>query len=215
MSRKGAPAATDRGPQKSLARFLARSSPPARGAVPAASWADLATSFLRIGTTVYGGMWGGARELERELVDRRRWLSREDLQLRLVLSTLMPSPRFIGLAGLVGFQLRGWWGSVLAVLSLLLPSALMVLAVVSVATHTTLPREVDTVQRLVSVAVVGILVGNAWRLAADQPVRGGRRLTGVLLGGAVALAVHRGLPLAAVALGGLAAGWLLFRGTRP
>jgi chromate transporter len=72
-------------------------------------------------------MWGGVRELERELVQRRRWLGPEELRLRLVLSTLMPAPRFIGLAGLVGFQLRGWWGSLVAVLSLLLPSSLMVL----------------------------------------------------------------------------------------
>lgn len=175
------------------------------------SWRALAASFLRIGTTVYGGMWGGAWELERELVERRGWLSKEQLQLRLVLSTLMPAPQFIGLAGLVGYQLRGWWGSVVSVACLLVPSALMVLGVVVMATRGPLPAALWVVQRFASLAVVGILLGNAWRLVADQPARGSDRLAGVLLGGAVALAVHRGLPLFAVALLGLVAGWLLFR----
>lgn len=183
-----------------------------RGSGLPAPWRALAASFLRIGTTVYGGMWGGARELERELVERRGWLSKEQLQVRLVLSTLMPAPRFIGLAGLVGYQLRGWWGSVVSVACLLLPSALMVLGVVVMATRGPLPAALVVVQRFASLAVVGVLLGNAWRLVGDQPVRGSDRLAGVLLSGAVALAVHRGLPLFAVALLGLATGWLLFRG---
>ncbi|MDR7412704.1 MAG: chromate transporter [Armatimonadota bacterium] len=179
---------------------------------PSASWAELAASFLRIGTTVYGGMWGGARELERELVERRGWLSAEELRLRLVLSTLMPSPRFIGLAGLVGYQLRGWWGSVLAVLSLLLPSALMVLAVVVLASRGPLPPVLAWVQRSVSVAVVGVLLGNAWHLVSQPSLSSRRRLAGVVLAAAVGWAVHRGGPLVAAAVVGLLAGWALLRG---
>ncbi len=178
------------------------------------TWTELVSGFLRIGTTVYGGMWGGVRELERELVHRRRWLSVEELRLRLVLSTLMPSPRFIGLAGLVGFQLRGWWGSVVAVLSLLLPSSLMVLAVVMAASHRTLPAALETVQRWVSVAVVGVLLGNAWRHAAEQSTTGRRRAAGVLLSTVVAVSVHQGVPLAVAAVGGLLVGWWLLGGGR-
>lgn len=160
-------------------------------------------------------MWGGVRELEQEFVQRRRWLSPEQLRVWLVLSTLMPAPRFIGLAGLVGFQLRGWWGSVMAVLSLLLPSSLMVLAVVMVASHRMLPVALETVQRWVSVAVVGVLMGNAWRHAAERSIPRQRRVVGVLLGAGVAVSVHHGVPLVLAAAGGLLVGWwLLERGAR-
>lgn len=171
----------------------------------------LAASFLRIGLTVYGGMWGGVRQLERELVELRGWLAPEALRLRLVLSTLMPSPRFIGLAGLVGFQLRGWLGSVAAVFSLLLPSSLLVLGVVAVSGPGSLPDFLALPQRFASVAVVGILLGNAWRHAWDQPAPGLARWSGIALGAAVAVAVHHGVPLVVAALGGLLAGWVLLR----
>lgn len=200
------------GPQRTT---TAPSRTPESHPKPSVSWAELAGSFLRIGTTVYGGMWGGARELERELVERRGWLSSEELQLRLVLSTLMPSPRFIGLAGLVGYQLRGWWGSVLAVLSLLLPSALMVLAVVVLATQGPLPPVLRVVQRAVSVAVVGVLLGNAWHLVGQPSLGRRRRLAGVALAAVVGGAVHGGVPLAAVALAGLLVGWVLLRREAP
>ncbi len=180
-----------------------------------ATWAELAGSFLRIGTTVYGGMWGGVRELERELVERRRWLAPEELRFRLVLSTLMPAPRFIGLAGLVGFQLRGWWGSLVAILALLMPSSSMVLGVVMLASGRPLPPVWEAVQRSVSLAVVGVLLGNAWRQASEPSLRFRTRLLGVLLSATVAVAVHRGVPLAAVALGGLVVGWWLLREGSP
>jgi chromate transporter len=160
-------------------------------------------------------MWGGVRELERELVQRRRWLGPEELRLRLVLSTLMPAPRFIGLAGLVGFQLRGWWGSLVAVLSLLLPSSLMVLGVVMLASGRPLPPVWEALQRSVSLAVVGVLLGNAWRQASGPSLRFRTRLLGVLLSASVAVAVHRGVPLGAVALGGLVVGWWLLREESP
>lgn len=172
----------------------------------------LAGSFFRIGLTVYGGMWGGVRQLERELVELRGWLAPEALRLRLVLSTLMPSPRFIGLAGLVGFQLRGWLGSVVAVFSLLLPSSLLVLAVVMASGPGSLPDFLTLPQRFASVAVVGILLGNAWRHAWDQPAPGAARWGGIALAAAVAVAVHESVPLVVVALGGLVVGWVLLRG---
>ncbi|MDR7541236.1 MAG: chromate transporter, partial [Armatimonadota bacterium] len=121
-------------------------------------------------------------------------------------------PRFIGLAGLVGYQLRGWWGSVLAVLSLLLPSALMVLAVVVLASRGPLPPVLAWVQRSVSVAVVGVLLGNAWHLVSQPSLSSRRRLAGVVLAAAVGWAVHRGVPLVAAAVVGLLAGWALLRG---
>lgn len=171
----------------------------------------LATTFLRIGLTVYGGMWGGVRQLERELVERHGWLEHEALRLRLVLSTLMPSPRFIGLAGLVGFQLRGWLGGVVAVFSLLLPSSLLVLAVVMASRPGSLLDSLAFPQRFASVAVVGILLGNAWRHAWDQPASRAGRWAGIALAVAVAVAVHWGAPMVLTALGGLAVGWVLLR----
>ena len=127
----------------------------------------------------------------------------------------MPAPRFIGLAGLVGFQLRGWWGSLVAVLSLLLPSSLMFLGVVMLLSGRPLPPVWEALQRSVSLAVVGVLLGNAWRQASGPSLRFRTRLLGVLLSASVAVAVHRGVPLGAVALGGLVVGWWLLREESP
>ncbi len=173
-------------------------------------WA-IAQSFLRLGTTVFGGMWGGTGQLERELVRRRGWVTEEELQIHLVASTLMPSARFIGLAGLVGFQVRGWVGSAVAVASLLLPSSLMVLLCAALVNPHALGDRFAVLHRALGTAMVAILVGNAYQQLRRPRVSGPRWVQGVMVPLAVAVSIAYGVPLVVAAVGGLVAGWWLVR----
>ena len=160
-------------------------------------------------------MWAGTRQLEEELVRRRGWIGAEQLRLRLVMATLMPSAKFVGLAGLVGFQLRGWLGSITAVGCILAPGSLLALMAAALLHPGLLAGRLAPVHRTLGVTVVGILLANAWRQLELRGLSRPRQLAGLCLATAVAVAIARGVPLLATAAVGLALGWAVLGGATP
>ncbi|HXA23410.1 MAG TPA: chromate transporter [Acetobacteraceae bacterium] len=89
----------------------------ARSAGPA-SLAALFMSFLTIGSTSFGG--GLTGWIRRELVDRRGWLDDQQFLSCYALSQLVPGASNVNLAVLIGTQLRGVVGALVALAGLLL-----------------------------------------------------------------------------------------------
>lgn len=115
----------------------------------------LAIIIFRIGATTFGGLWAGTQKLERELVHRRKWLTVEDQQALMVAATLIPAPKFLAFGGMVGFRLRKWPGSIVALFALLAPTALFVLAGAALLNPELLGGPMPVLQRSVSIAVIG------------------------------------------------------------
>jgi chromate transporter len=93
------------------------SPPRARSAGPA-SLAALFMSFLTIGSTSFGG--GLTGWIRRELVDKRGWLDDQQFLSCYALSQLVPGASNVNLAVLIGTQLRGVVGALVALAGLLL-----------------------------------------------------------------------------------------------
>jgi chromate transporter len=171
--------------------------------------------FLRVGATTFGGMWAATGKLERDLVDRTGWLPAEQLRASFVLATLIPAPHFLGLGGLVGFRVGGWLGSFLASLGLLLPASLLVLAGAALVGPELLAGPMGPLIRAVSIAIVGILFGNAYRqVRGDKGSRRNRQI-GVALSATILGAVVLGVPLVVAAVVGFVVGALLLRPAPP
>jgi chromate transporter len=104
-------------------------------AIPAAT-ADLqpctlrefAMYFLRLGTFGFGGPIALAGYMQRDLVETRRWLSKEDYVEGLALAQLAPGPLAAQLAIYLGWVRAGVLGATLIGLAFVLPSFVMVLA---------------------------------------------------------------------------------------
>jgi chromate transporter len=75
--------------------------------------------FARIGLTSCGG--GLSAWIFREVVDRRGWLSEEELLGGLTLCQIIPGPNVVNLSIYIGQRLRGARGAAAAVCALLLP----------------------------------------------------------------------------------------------
>jgi chromate transporter len=87
---------------------------------------ELASLFLRLGTTAFGGPAVHIAMMEDEVVRRRRWLSR-DAFLDLVGATnLIPGPNSTELAIHIGRARAGWPGLLVAGAAFILPAALIV-----------------------------------------------------------------------------------------
>ncbi len=167
--------------------------------------------FLRTGATTYGGMWAASAKLEKDLVEREKWLDKDQLRTLLVLATLIPAPRFLALAGLIGFRVGGWRGSASAAVGLVLPASLLVLAGVLLMRPEVLAGPLSPLTRSIAVVVVGILFGNACNQLQGSKADRRTQSRGLALTLGLFASIVTGAPLIVAAVIGFVLGALLIR----
>jgi chromate transporter len=97
-------------------------------AVEPCTLAELCAYFLRLGSVGFGGPIALAGYMQRDLVEDRRWISKEDYAQGLALAQLAPGPLAAQLAIYLGWVRGGVLGATLVSFAFVLPSFLMVLA---------------------------------------------------------------------------------------
>jgi chromate transporter len=88
---------------------------------------ELTSYFLRLGTVGFGGPIALAGYMQKDLVEERRWISKEDYKEGLALAQLAPGPLAAQLAIYLGWVRGGVLGATLIGVVFVLPSFLMVL----------------------------------------------------------------------------------------
>ena len=92
----------------------------------------LFVSFWKIGTFTIGGGYVMIPIMEREIVDKHKWLSREDFMDYLSLSQAMPGVFAVNMATCIGKRIGGVRGVVVAIAgNILMPIALILLLALS------------------------------------------------------------------------------------
>ncbi len=90
---------------------------------------ELLLYFLRLGTAGFGGPIALVGYMQRDLVEKRRWISRQDYVEGLALAQLAPGPLAAQLAIYLGWVRGGVTGATLVGIAFVLPSFVMVLAI--------------------------------------------------------------------------------------
>lgn len=93
-----------------------------------ASLVELATVFLRLGLTSFGGPAAHIAMFRDELVRRRGWLAEADLLDIIGAANLIPGPNSTEVAIHLGYRRAGWPGLLVAGISFILPAFVIVLA---------------------------------------------------------------------------------------
>src|ERR1700757_3875008 len=83
--------------------------------------------FLRLGALGFGGPIALAGYMQRDLVEQRRWVSKQDYVEGLAFAQLCPGPLAAQLAMYLGWVRAGFLGATLASLAFIGPSFVMVL----------------------------------------------------------------------------------------
>src|SRR5499433_3656860 len=89
---------------------------------------ELLFYFLRLGTLGFGGPIALVGYMQRDLVERRRWISRQDYVEGLALAQLAPGPLAAQLAIYLGWVRAGVLGATSVGFAFVVPSFVMVLA---------------------------------------------------------------------------------------
>ena len=88
---------------------------------------ELARELTRLGLTSFGGPAAHLAVMQRELVERRGWLTRQRFVDLIGLSSLLPGPSSTEVALGIGFERAGWRGLGIAALAFIGPAALITL----------------------------------------------------------------------------------------
>ena len=90
---------------------------------------QLFTVFFKIGLFTFGGGYAMLSIIEDACVDRRGWITGEEMDELVVVAESTPGPVAINCATFVGARKAGLPGAVLATLGMILPSFFVILAV--------------------------------------------------------------------------------------
>jgi chromate transporter len=102
--------------------------PPEAAAPTTGTLGELLRYFLSLGTFGFGGPIALAGYMQRDLVERRRWIARKDYVDGLALAQLAPGPLAAQLAIYLGWTKGGIPGATATAAAFILPSFIMVLA---------------------------------------------------------------------------------------
>ncbi|MEY2619962.1 MAG: putative chromate transport protein half length [Pseudomonadota bacterium] len=169
------------------------------------SLGDLFLSFTLLALQGFGGVLAVA---QRELVERKRWMTREEFVEEWAVAQIMPGPNVVNLSLMIGSRYFGWRGAMAALAGMLLaPLAVVLVLALLYTQYGQLPQVAGALRGMGAVAA-GLVAATGLKLLSTLS----RHPLG--LAGASALAVGTfiavgllGLPLAVALLGLGGLGW--------
>lgn len=160
------------------------------------------------------GFGGVLPVAQRELVERRRWLTREQFLEQLSLSQVLPGPNIVNLLVMLGDQFFGWRGAVAGAAGILLAPLLLVLALAAAVVQWQSAPMVTGALRGMGIVAAGLVLATAFKLVTalrrnvlgPWPCAGFAGLTLLAVGG-----LRWPLVSVVLGLGVLACAWAWFK----
>lgn len=91
-------------------------------------YCELFYSFFKIGTFTIGGGYAMLPLIERELVDRKKWMTREEYLDQMALAQSMPGILAVNMATGIGYKLRGVSGAATCIAgNIIMPIAMILI----------------------------------------------------------------------------------------
>ena len=119
-------------------------------------YVELFLGFLKVGLFAFGGAYG-AIPLIRDVVMSYGWISDEKLTYMIAVSESTPGPIMVNLATYVGSSQAGFLGAVIATVSVVLPSFLIILLITALLTIVWKNKYVQAILRGLKPCVIGIV----------------------------------------------------------
>ena len=114
-------------------------------------------AFFKIGAFTFGSGYAMIPMIEKEVVDRRKWFGKDEFYDQFALASSAPGPFALNTAVFVGYKLKGWWGSLAAVLGAVLPSFLIILLIAMYLTGFRDNRYVEAAFKGIRPAVIALI----------------------------------------------------------
>ena len=96
---------------------------------------DLFLTFAKVGVFTFGGGYAMISMIENNCVERKKWITHDEMMNVTVIAESTPGPIAINAATYVGYKQAGFIGAVIATLGIVLPSFLIIFAISSLLDH--------------------------------------------------------------------------------
>ena len=132
---------------------------------PTVSRRDLVFYYLRLGAIGFGGPVALCGQMERELVQERKWLSRDEMRDGIAVCQSLPGPLAIQVGIFVSYLRGGFWGAWAGGWAFILPNFIIVCALGALYVHFSGLPILTAIFYGVSPAVIALILHSCYRLA--------------------------------------------------
>jgi chromate transporter len=126
---------------------------------------ELVRYFLRLGFLGFGGPVALVGQMERELVDGKKWLTKEQMREAIAICQSLPGPLAIQVGIYISYLRGGFWGAWAGGWSFILPNFVIVAALGALYIHLGDLQPVTAIFYGVSPAVIALILHSCYRLA--------------------------------------------------
>lgn len=138
-------------------------------------WFRLFCVFFKIGLFAFGGGYTIVALAQSELVRKRRWITAGEMADFLAMGQTLPGILSVNFSLFLGNKLGGLWGGLAAVIGMVLPAVLVIMALAGLITaaenYAPLMHALAGIRIAVCVLIVNVAIGQA-RTAVRSPRAG-------------------------------------------
>lgn len=131
---------------------------------------ELFWTYLKIGTFTLGGGYAMLPLIQKEVVERKRWIDEAEFLNMIALAQAAPGLIAVNSAVFIGWRVYGWRGVIATVLGAVLPSFLIILAIAMVFQDFKDQPAVEAVFKGVRPAVVALIAAPLCRMAKNAKI---------------------------------------------
>ena len=126
-------------------------------------------SFFKIGAFTFGGGYAMIPLIQNEAVEKRHWVTDEDILEIIAIAESTPGPIAINSATFVGYKAAGILGSICATLGVVLPSFVIILLLSFVLAQFQQVQAVQYAFNGIRAGVLALLVKALWTMYQKSP----------------------------------------------
>ncbi len=155
-------------------------------------YAQMFWSFFKIGGFTFGGGWAMISLIEKEIVDRRKWIDRKEFLDLLAVAQSLPGILAVNISVAVGDKLRGMKGSVAAATGTIILPFFIILAIAMFLTPEVIKNNhvINSIFMGIRPAVVALIIAPVITTAKSA----GITWKTIIIPVAVALLIWSGIP---------------------
>ncbi len=123
--------------------------------------------FLKIGTCSFGGVYSMLAFFERELVEKHKWLTRDEFVEAVAIGQVTPGPPIVNTGICVGYKLARIRGALIATIGLAFTGTALAILLAIFYVQTRESVLLRSIMKGVGAAVVGLLLSVIYKMAAE------------------------------------------------
>lgn len=124
---------------------------------------DLFLTFMKIGLFTFGGGFAMIPLIEKEIVDKKKWIEKKDILNLFAISQSIPGAVAINTSTLVGYKIAGRIGAIASTIGVVLPS-FVIISIIAVFYERVDPTKAEPFFLGINGAIIALILTAALRM---------------------------------------------------